>query len=94
MVPVNPAHARAWAEACPSLEHVAVLRSSRGQLAAAGSDPATLPGARVTHNFFTLLGVEPVLGRTFLPEDEQPGRDHVIVLSESLWRARFNADPA
>ena len=51
---------------CPSLEHVAVLRTSRGQVAAGGNEPATLPGARVTHNFFTLLGVEPVLGRTFL----------------------------
>ena len=93
MSPVNPAHALAWAEACPSVEHVAVLRSSRGQLSAAGADPATIPGARVTHNFFTLLGVQPLLGRTFLAEDEQPGRDRVIVLSESLWRARFNADP-
>jgi predicted permease len=91
--PVNPVHARAWAEQCPSLEHVALLRSSRGQVAA-GGDPATLPGARVTHNFFALLGVEPMLGRTFLPEEEQVGRDRVVILTESLWRARFNADPA
>jgi predicted permease len=94
MGPVNPAHALAWADACPSIEHVAVLRSSRGQLSAAGSDPATLPGARVTHNFFTLLGVTPLLGRTFFAEEAQPGRDRVIILSEALWRARFNADPS
>ena len=90
---VNPVHARAWAEQCPSLEHVTLLRSSRGQVAA-GGDPATLPGARVTHNFFALLGVEPMLGRTFLPEEEQEGRDRVVILTEPLWRARFNADPA
>ena len=91
--PINPVHARAWAEQCPSLEHVALLRSSRGQVAA-GGDPATLPGARVTHNFFDLLGVKPMLGRTFLPEEEQEGRDRVVILTEALWRARFNADLA
>jgi predicted permease len=91
--PVTPVLARAWAEQCPSLEHVTLLRSSRGQVAA-GGDPATLPGARVTHNFFALLGVEPMLGRTFLPDEEQEGRDRVVILTESLWRARFNADPA
>ncbi len=90
--PVNPVHARAWAE-CPSVEHVAVLQSSRGQIAA-GGDPATLPGARVSRNFFALLGVELMLGRTFLEEEEQEGRDRVIILSESLWRSRFNADPS
>ena len=93
VIPVNPVHARAWAEQCPSLEHVALVRSSRGQVSA-GGDPATLPGARVTHNFFELLGVEPMLGRTFLPDEEQEGRDRVVILTESLWRARFNADPA
>jgi putative ABC transport system permease protein len=93
MFPVNPAHALAWAAECPSLEAVAVLTSSRGQIAA-GGDPATLPGARVTHDFFRLLGVEPLVGRTFFVEEEQEGRDHVIVLSESLWRARFNGDPS
>ena len=91
--PVNPAQARQWATECPSLEQVAILRSSRGQVAA-GTEPATLPGARVTHNFFSVLGVEPLLGRTFLAEEEQEGRDRVVILSESLWRARFSADPS
>ncbi|HJU42256.1 MAG TPA: ABC transporter permease, partial [Vicinamibacterales bacterium] len=91
--PVNPAQARAWAEGCPSLEGVAILRPSRGQLAA-GTEPALVPGARVTHNFFTVLGVEPTLGRAFLPEEDEPGSDAVVILTESLWRARFNADPS
>ena len=92
-VPVNPAQARQWASECPSLEQVAILRPSRGQLAA-GTEPAIVHGARVTHNFFTLLGADMIVGRTFLPEEEQPGRDRVAVLSEALWRARFNADPS
>jgi predicted permease len=92
-VPVNPAQARQWASECPSLEQVAMLRPSRGQLAA-GTEPSLVDGVRVTHNFFTLLGVEPMLGRTFLPEEEQEGQDRVVVLSEAIWRARFNADPS
>ena len=91
--PVNPAQARAWAQESPSLEGVAVLRPSRAQLAA-GTEPVLLQGARVTHNFFTVLGVEPVLGRAFVPEEDAPGTDPVVILTESLWRARFNADPS
>jgi predicted permease len=91
--PVNPMHAREWARQCPSLEQVAVLVNSRGQVAA-GGEPATLPGARVTHNFFAVFGVEPMLGRGFLEEEEQEGRDRVVILTESLWRSRFNGDPA
>ena len=93
MFPVNPAQARAWAKECPSIEHVTILRSSRAQVAA-GTEPVLLPGARVTREFFTLLGIEPMLGRAFLPEEEQPGGDRVVILTESLWRSRFNADPS
>jgi putative ABC transport system permease protein len=38
--------------------------------------------------------VEPILGRTFLAEEEQEGNDRVVILAESLWRSRFNADPS
>ena len=58
----------------------------------AGGEPASIPGADVPHNLFTLFGVEPILGRTFLPEEEREGNDRVVILSESLWRSRFNAD--
>ena len=52
-------------------------------------------GQVATANFFDLLGIKPILGRTFLPEeDRKPGGDFVLVLSENLWRRRFGADPA
>lgn len=89
--PVNPMHALAWASECRSLEHVALMRSARAQVAA-GGEPASVPGARVPHNVFTLFGVEPILGRAFLAEEEQEGHDRVAILSESIWRSSFNAD--
>ena len=48
----------------------------------------------VSASFFDGLGVKPQLGRTFLPEEETAGRHQVVVLSDGLWRARYNADRA
>jgi putative ABC transport system permease protein len=56
--------------------------------------PENVTGARVGHDFFALLGVSPALGRGFLPEEDRPGADGVVVLSDGLWRRRFGADPA
>jgi putative ABC transport system permease protein len=93
VAPVNPVHAREWARQCPSLEQVALMRSNRADVAA-GGEPASVPGADIPHNLLALLGVEPILGRSFLPEEEQEGNDRVAILSESLWRSRFSADPS
>lgn len=91
-IAVNPMHAREWAKQCPSLEHVALIAGGRAQLVASGGEPVSIPGARVAHNLFAMFGVEPIAGRTFLPEEEQEGKDDVVIISESLWRSRFNAD--
>lgn len=55
--------------------------------------PEEVAGERVTTNLFSVLGVQPVLGRMFLPEEETGGRDAVIV-SYGLWQQRFGGDPA
>jgi putative ABC transport system permease protein len=57
-------------------------------------EPQRLQGARVGANLFSLLGVSAALGRTFTADEEQAGREHVVLLSDALWRARFDADPA
>ncbi|HVN80612.1 MAG TPA: ABC transporter permease [Terriglobia bacterium] len=55
--------------------------------------PERILGARISADLFTLLGVSAALGRTFLPEENQPGHDQVAVLSDSLWKRRFGSDP-
>ena len=54
--------------------------------------PEQVAGSRRTPGFFTMEGLPMLLGRDFLPEEGQPGRDHVVVLSNRLWSQHFGAD--
>ncbi len=53
------------------------------------SGPVSLPSVRGTDNFFTVFGVKPLLGRTYVPGEDQPGRDTVAVLSYEVWQTNF-----
>ena len=55
--------------------------------------PEQVPGSQRTPGFFTMEGLPMLLGRDFLPEEGQPGRDHVVVLSNRLWSNHFGSDP-
>jgi putative ABC transport system permease protein len=55
--------------------------------------PERIEGADISENFFPDLGVKPLLGRTFVPSDMQPG-NRVVILSHALWRDRFGGDPS
>ena len=59
-----------------------------------GGEPERLYGARVSASLFPLLGAAPQLGRTFLAEEDTPGRDAVVLISHHLWTSRFGADQA
>jgi putative ABC transport system permease protein len=59
-----------------------------------GDEPLLISGARVSAHYFDIFGTKPALGRTFLPDEDQAGSDHVVLLSHRLWESRFGADAA
>jgi len=73
-------------------EKLAAYESARYTLTGSG-DPELLIGASVTFNYFQTLGQEPLLGRVFLPQEDAPGKNNVVVLSYGLWQRRFGGDP-
>ena len=91
--PVNARHFHEWRANCRSCEQVALVEGV-GFTLTHGGEPERLPGLRMSYNFFRTLGVQPSLGRDFLPEEELPGHSHVVILSDSLWRSHFASDPS
>ncbi|MGA8740710.1 MAG: ABC transporter permease, partial [Terracidiphilus sp.] len=90
-----------WVSA-PEFRDFQQLNRSFSDLAAIGSgsinlgvkgSPQRVVGASVSPNLFSMLGAQTLLGRTFLPEEAQPGRDHEVVLSYGLWRRVFGGNP-
>jgi predicted permease len=82
-----------WSKAETAFSAVAALTPAEWNLTGDG-EPQRVGAARVSTNFFAALGVPPAHGRTFLLEEEQPGRDRVAIISDALWRSRFAASPA
>ena len=71
---------------------MAAIRERNFNLTGSG-EPERVFGARVSANLLSLLGVQPERGRAFLPEEDAPGRDRVVLISHDLWRRRFGSDP-
>lgn len=81
-----------WKTRTAGFEYMAALMVNPFYLATAG-EPREVRGARVTADYFKLFGAGTILGRTFTAEDNNPGQDHVVVLSNSLWQTQFGATP-
>ncbi len=73
-------------------EGLAAYTGGRVLLSGAG-DPEFVGGPRVSANFFSVLGVEPILGRTFQPGEDKQGGPKLTVLDYGLWQRRFGGDP-
>jgi putative ABC transport system permease protein len=58
------------------------------------AEPVLLRGGRVSSAYFDIFGIKAERGRTFLPGEDQAGKDHVVILSHALWVSRFGADPS
>jgi len=74
-------------------EDVAAIDADRFyNLTSNGGTPERLSAEGVTHNLFSILGVQPIAGRLFLPEEDTAGSEHVVLLSHRLWLTRFGGD--
>jgi len=82
------ANFRAWREQNSSFQHIAAFTDQRLNLTGTG-EPEELSVQFATPEFFKILGVDPILGRTFLPEDDKGDQTPVAVLSYGLWQRRF-----
>jgi predicted permease len=84
-----------WQRQNDVFTNMAIFDSAgKGYNLAGSGEPERVSGVRVSSSFFEVLGVKPRLGRTFLPEEETPGKHQVVVINDGLWRSRYNADPA
>jgi predicted permease len=92
LMPVNAMHFTDWQRHTRAFDGMALVAGMPLNLTGAG-EPQRLSAARVSPALFWMLGVQPQLGRVFLAEEDVPGRDHVVLLEDQLWRARFGADP-
>ena len=58
-----------------------------------GANSARIRGMVITHGFLSMLGIRPRIGRDFLPDEDRPGRNNVVILSHELWQRQFGGDP-
>jgi len=86
----SPANFLDWREQNTVFEGMAAIAQRSFNLTGAG-EPERFDGRRVSANLFSLLGVEPQLGRAFTVDEDKPG-SHVVILSHSMWQRRFGGD--
>src|SRR6184192_728425 len=88
----SPANFLDWRQQSTVFEGMAAFTERSFNLTGVG-EPERLDGRRVSANLFDVLGVMPIRGRTFVPQEDQPG-SKVAILDEALWKRRFGGNPA
>src|SRR5262249_46968160 len=88
LAPLAPANLADWKRRNHVFEDMAALKSDLYALTGSGT-PEQVEGSPVTANMFHLLGVSPILGRVFSPEEDRPGGGRVVLISYGLWQRRF-----
>jgi predicted permease len=84
---------RDWARSATAFEGLAAIADTAMNLTG-GGEPERITGLRMSPGGLALLRARPLLGRVFATDEDQPGKDRVVVLAEGLWRRRFGGDPA
>jgi putative ABC transport system permease protein len=90
--PVSAANYLDWERQTQVFDHMAIY-SYHGFTVTGGDKPEQLSAGAVSSGFFATLGVQPMVGRVLSPEEDQPGRSHVVVLSYRLWQEHFGGNP-
>jgi putative ABC transport system permease protein len=89
----QPADFLDWRGHSRSLDQISSARTAACLFTIDG-EPRRCKGAAASFDFFQLLGIDPVRGRTFTPEEDQPGHDTVALLDAGFWRQELGADPS
>jgi putative ABC transport system permease protein len=82
-----------WSQQPNLFASASAYYEASANLSADGGEPERVPRAGVTNSFFNVLGVQPFLGRTFRPEEDQPNIVNTAIISHGLWKRRFGSDP-
>jgi len=88
---VSPPNYLDWAKQTKSWQYLAAYSGAQVNLTGEG-EPQRLVGVKATAHYFDVYQIKPVLGRTFVPEEDAPGRDHVVVLSHAFWQRVFGSE--
>jgi putative ABC transport system permease protein len=89
--PWDPTQFHAAEKETQTFRYLGAFESANFNLTGVG-EPALLEGLRVSWGFFPALGVQPALGRIFTQQEDQPGHEHEVLLSNAVWLERFNRD--
>ena len=93
--PVDAGSFFAWQQAAAKMADMAIISpyQSYNVSAEAGQSPEKVDAAWVSGNFFSVLGVQPILGRGLMESDDRRGAEATVVLSHSFWKRRYSGDP-
>jgi putative ABC transport system permease protein len=91
-MPVSLANLRDWVDQNQTFEQISAYTFTNLNLTGTG-EPARLLTVRSSANLFPLIGATPLIGRSFLPEEDKEGGNRVVILGHALWQSRFGSDP-
>ncbi|HLX76958.1 MAG TPA: ABC transporter permease [Terriglobales bacterium] len=92
MFSVSPANYLDWERQNDVFQSMAIY-GFRSFNITGSEQPQALQASAVSHDFYSTLGVHPMLGRTFTADEQQPGRSHVVILGYALWKSSFGGNP-
>ena len=94
LLPDNYRHYLNLKSRATSIQDAAIVQTAGFSVSAGVDHPQMTEGLAVSSNFFSVLGVSPLIGRVFMPEEAQSGRDQEVILTWGAWQRLFHGDPS